>query len=145
LRPRFVITGQLGEGSQGVIFSVTDQDCRREVALKTLHEAKSDITEISRFIHEAQITAQLEHPGIVPVHDFEGAARRHGVLHHEAGGRRVAGGASQAARRRAEHRFDLLQLFVRVCEAVGFSHSRGVIHRDLKPRNVMVAATARCW
>ncbi len=137
-QPRFAVEERIGQGSQGVVFAVRDRDCRREVALKTLHHTGCDLDEISRFIHEAQITAQLEHPGIVPVHDF--GVLPNGTVFYTM--KRVAGQslADHLLTRagQPEHRFDLLQLLQRVCEAVAFAHSRGVIHRDLKPRNIMV-------
>ncbi len=139
-RPRFLLDKRIGEGAQGVIFGVIDRDCRRTVALKTLHSSGVDATEVSRFIHEAQITAQLEHPGIVPVHDF--GALPDGTVFYTM--KRVEGESLAAYMQdrsgEPKHRFDLVQLFVRVCETVGFAHSRGVIHRDLKPRNIMVGA-----
>ncbi|HYE06059.1 MAG TPA: serine/threonine-protein kinase [Planctomycetota bacterium] len=139
-RPRFLLDKRLGEGAQGVIFGVLDRDCRRTVALKTLHSSGVDATEVSRFIHEAQITAQLEHPGIVPVHDF--GALPDGTVFYTM--KRVEGESLAAYMHGRvadpKHRFDLMQLFLRVCETVGFAHSRGVIHRDLKPRNIMVGA-----
>nr|MBA3847187.1 serine/threonine protein kinase [Planctomycetota bacterium] len=139
-RPRFLLDKRIGEGAQGVIFGVLDRDCRRTVALKTLHSSGVDATEVSRFIHEAQITAQLEHPGIVPVHDF--GALPDGTVFYTM--KRVEGESLAAYMHErvgdAKHRFDLMQLFLRVCETVGFAHSRGVIHRDLKPRNIMVGA-----
>src|SRR5690606_39094356 len=84
------------------------------------------------------ITAQLEHPGIVPVHDFGVLAD--GTVYYTM--KCIEGSHlgtwMQDRRGRADQRFDLLNLLLRVCEAVGFAHSRGVIHRDLKPRNIMV-------
>ncbi|MBA3847223.1 MAG: hypothetical protein H0X45_11360, partial [Planctomycetes bacterium] len=72
--PRYTLTGKVGKGTQGTVFRVLDRDCHREVALKVLsrHDGADgdDPGDIARFVHEAQITAQLEHPGIVPVHDF---------------------------------------------------------------------------
>src|SRR5690606_32006465 len=68
--PRFALLGKLGEGAQGVVYRLVDRDCRREIAFKTVKAADADGHELSRFVHEAQITAQLEHPGIIPVHDF---------------------------------------------------------------------------
>jgi len=138
LMPRFALKGQIGLGAQGLVFTVHDADCRRDVALKCLHEERCDGTEISRFIHEAQITAQLEHPGIVPVHDF--GVLPDGTVFYTM--KRIDGEslAQHLMTRagRAEPRFELLHVFLKVCDAIGFAHSRGVIHRDLKPRNIMV-------
>lgn len=138
--PRFQVGAIIGEGSQGLILSVHDRDCRRDVALKTLHHTGCDLDEISRFIHEAQVTAQLEHPGIVPVHDVGVLAD--GTVFYtmkRVGGVNLADHLADRAGK-PEHRFDLLELFLRACEAIAFAHSRGVIHRDLKPRNIMVGA-----
>lgn len=137
-KPRFALGGRLGAGAQGVVYRVIDRDCRREVAMKSLRAEQCDAGDISRFVHEAQITAQLEHPGIVPVHDF--GMLPDGTAFYTM--KRVEGQnlAEWMAERkgRIEHRFDLLSTFVRICETVGFAHSKGVIHRDLKPRNIMV-------
>lgn len=135
--PRFTLVGKLGEGSQGIVYRINDRDCHREVACKVLSYATSDPEEISRFIHEAQVTAQLEHPGVVPIHDL--GELRDGTVYYTM--KRVDGVSlldlltSKAGK--AEHRFDLLQVFLRMCETMAFAHSRGVIHRDLKPRNIM--------
>jgi serine/threonine protein kinase len=137
-QPRFAYNNRLGEGSQGFIFSVFDRDCRREIAFKTLNSSQSDPDDVARFINEAQITAQLEHPGIIPVHDF--GVMPSGAVFYTM--KRVQGQslAEYSATRfgHPEHRFHLLAIFLRVCETIAFAHSRGVIHRDLKPRNIMV-------
>ena len=138
LHPRFAFKSRLGEGSQGYIFGLYDRDCRREVAFKTLNSSECDPGDIARFINEAQITAQLEHPGIVPVHDF--GVMPSGAVFYTM--KRVQGQslAEYFSTRfgHEEHRFHLLEIVLRVCETVAFAHSRGVIHRDLKPRNIMV-------
>jgi tetratricopeptide (TPR) repeat protein len=136
--PRFTLVGKLGEGSQGIVYRVNDRDCHREVACKVLTYSTSDPEEVSRFIHEAQVTAQLEHPGVVPIHDL--GELRDGTVYYTM--KRVDGVSLQdlltAKGGKAEHRYDLLEVFLRVCETMAFAHSRGVIHRDLKPRNIMV-------
>ncbi len=138
--PRFQVNGKLGEGSQGIVFRVEDRDCHREVACKVLSYATTDPEEISRFIHEAQVTAQLEHPGIVPVHDL--GALKDGTVFYSM--KRIDGENLQELLRnrggKPEHRFSLLELFLKVCQTMAFAHSRGVMHRDVKPRNIMVGA-----
>lgn len=135
--PRFTLVGKLGEGSQGIVYRINDRDCHREVACKVLSYATSDPEEISRFIHEAQVTAQLEHPGVVPIHDL--GELRDGTVYYTM--KRIDGVSLldllTSKGGKAEHRYDLLQVFLRMCETMAFAHSRGVIHRDLKPRNIM--------
>ncbi|MCK6488413.1 MAG: protein kinase, partial [Planctomycetes bacterium] len=145
---RYQVAGTVGSGSQGVVFEVLDQDCRRRIALKTLRDRGRNQQEaVSRFVHEAQITAQLEHPGIVPVHDLE--VLPDGTVFYTM--KRIEGAnladliehyqgepAGCAAVRRL--RDELVQAFLKVCDAVAFAHSRGVVHRDLKPRNIMVGS-----
>lgn len=135
--PRFTLVGKLGEGSQGIVYRINDRDCHREVACKVLSYATSDPEEISRFIHEAQVTAQLEHPGVVPIHDL--GELRDGTVYYTM--KRIDGVSLldllTSKGGKAEHRYDLLQMFLRMCETMAFAHSRGVIHRDLKPRNIM--------
>jgi predicted Ser/Thr protein kinase len=138
LQPRFSFSHLLGEGSQGFIFTVYDRDCRREIALKTLNSSTCEPDDIARFINEAQITAQLEHPGIVPVHDF--GVMPNGAVFYTM--KKVQGeslGEYFSTRAGSpEHRFHLIEIFIKVCETMSYAHSRGVIHRDLKPRNIMV-------
>ena len=146
--PRYRVIGRLGQGSQGLVFGVADRDCLREVALKTLNTQSRAKDDISRFIHEAQITAQLEHPGIVPIHDldvlpdgtvFYTMKKVEGHTLSDLVGDAHRPGQPPAADqpvRPSVH--DLLQIMLKICDAVAFAHSRNVIHRDLKPRNVMV-------
>ena len=149
--PRYRVVQRLGQGSQGLVFSVADRDCMREVALKTLHAGARSAEDVSRFIHEAQITAQLEHPGIVPVHDLD--VLPDGTIFYtmkQIEGRTLAdfiGDASRPDRaaiigarqpQAAPSVDELLHIVLRVCDAIAFAHSRGVIHRDLKPRNIMI-------
>ena len=147
--PRYRVVQRLGEGSQGLVYSVADRDCMREVALKTLHAHQCAPDDVSRFIHEAQITAQLEHPGIVPVHDVD--VLPDGTVFYtmkKVEGRTLSdllGDTSRADRTAATMPSrpepgvdDLLHIILKVCDTVAFAHSRGVIHRDLKLRNLMV-------
>lgn len=130
---RYVVHELLGAGGMGAVFRATDQVLQREVALKVLATEVESPALASRLRREAQVLARLEHPGIVAVHDA-------GLL---ADGRpyyvmRLVRGARVDAAVRTASRGELLRRFLRACEAVGFANARGVIHRDLKPGNVMV-------
>jgi serine/threonine protein kinase len=129
---RYELLSVLGEGGMGVVFLARDVVLDREVAVKVLDRADSAAAD--RLGQEARILARLEHPGIVPIHDFgELADGRIFYAMKRVRGERldrwVAAGAGLRAR---------LGVVVRICEAVAFAHARGVIHRDLKPENVMV-------
>jgi len=146
---RYELHDEVARGGMGVIFKVWDPDLRRALAMKTLlidrkgRSADQDGTRdhlLARFLEEAQITGQLEHPGIVPVHDLgldaEGRAFFTMPL--------VRGRDFKEVIRRVHEGRDgwsltkALRVIMKVCEAVAYAHSRGVIHRDLKPANVMV-------
>lgn len=140
----------VARGGMGEIRRVWDRDLRRSLAMKVLLDAgndgtpgatpRSDPRSLSRFLEEAQITAQLDHPGIVPVHE----------LGLDANGRvyftmaLIRGRSLKEIFKLAENgeegwtRTRVLNALLRVCEAVAYAHQRGVIHRDLKPANVMV-------
>ncbi len=136
---RFVLRRKLGEGGMGEVWLAEDLELKREVALKFL---KTERESVEHFIDEAQITGQLEHPNIVPVHElrFTPEGRPYLVMRCVKGGSlwelleeiKKKGEPGLAVLQR------LLQIFLRVCDAVSFAHSRGVLHRDLKPENIMI-------
>jgi eukaryotic-like serine/threonine-protein kinase len=111
---RYRLEREIARGGMGVVYEAQDLELQRQVAIKVLAT------------NEARTIAQLEHPGIVPVHDA-------GTLPD---GRMFY--VMKLVRGRTLAASDPLRLFLRVCEAVAFAHSRGVIHCDLKPSNVMV-------
>ena len=124
---RYELISILGRGGMGVVYLARDTVLDREVALKIV-ERPSDAA------NEARILARLEHPGIVPVHDFGELpdGRLFYAMKRVRGDRLdrwMASGRDLTAR---------LGVFLRVCEAVAFAHAHGVVHRDLKPENVMV-------
>jgi serine/threonine-protein kinase len=131
-------------GGMGVITEVVDRNLLRACARKTLREELGDDPEtVRRFIEEAQITAQLDHPGIVPVHEI--GVDPDGRLFFTM--QRVHGRTLSAllaerppAARTDKQLYLLLQIVLKVCDAVAFANSRGVVHQDLKPDNVMVGA-----
>ena len=129
---RYELISILGEGGMGVVYLARDVVLDREVAVKVLDRAESAAA--ARLGQEARILARLEHPGIVPVHDFgELADGRIFYAMKRVRGERLDRWVAPAAGLRAR-----LGVFVRICEAVAFAHAHGVIHRDLKPENVMV-------
>ena len=146
---RFRVLRPHARGGLGAVFVALDSELNREVALKQIldHHADDAISR-QRFLLEAEITGALEHPGIVPVyglgHDGQGRpyyAMRfvHGDSLKGAIARFHADAAlkTDPGRRSLELR-QLLRRFLDACNAVGYAHSRGVLHRDLKPGNVIV-------
>ncbi|MEM6925511.1 MAG: SUMF1/EgtB/PvdO family nonheme iron enzyme [Myxococcota bacterium] len=130
---RYRPTRKLGEGGMGVVYEVEDDLLHRRLALKRLKPAVRDA---SRFVAEAQLTSQLQHPGIVPVHalgeDDEG---RPFYTMEIVDGQTLAEVLEQPSRFTLARLVDIL---ARVCDAVAYAHERGVVHRDLKPANIMV-------
>jgi serine/threonine-protein kinase len=133
----------LGAGGMGVVYRASDPDLGRDLAVKVLREEHRERPEaVLRFIEEAQITGQLQHPGIPPVHERGRLADGRPFF-----AMKLIQGQTLAALLKARHdpsedlpRF--LAVLTAVCQAVAYAHSRGIIHRDLKPRNVMVGAFA---
>jgi hypothetical protein len=145
---RFEDAGEIARGGMSSVRKVFDRMIMREVAMKVLDPTRN-FDELAHFVEEAQITGQLDHPNIVPVHDIEldeqGLPTRF-TMKLVRGQTLEALACETAAlplgRARSE---ELLQVFLRVCDAVAFAHSRGVIHRDLKPSNVMVGTHGQVY
>jgi serine/threonine-protein kinase len=135
-------------GGLGEVYRAQDSELNREVALKRIRAEYADHDEArQRFLREAEVTARLEHPGVVPVHGLvwldgqpcyamrfiqgESLAQASERFHQ----------ADQANRDPGERRValrELLRRFIDVCNTLAYAHSRGVLHRDLKPANVML-------
>jgi serine/threonine protein kinase len=131
---RYRLLERLGRGGMGVVFLADDLTLDRRVALKVL-DLPDDSGELSaRLLREAHILARLEHPGIVPIHDAGTLAdgRVFYAMKYVEGNRLEAHAAALASLP------DRLRVFQKICDAVAFAHSRGVLHRDLKPDNIMV-------
>lgn len=133
---RYAVEAEIARGGMGRILLAYDQDFRRRVAMKVL-VGSPDPGKISRFVEEAQATAQLEHPNIGPVYD--GGLSSSGVPFFTMKWIRGRDLAEIIEARAAEFSlFRLVQILQQVAMGVDFAHSRGVVHRDLKPQNVMV-------
>ena len=138
---RYVDMGVIGTGSFGEVRRVVDKELNRTMAMKILHpRIMEQDSLVARFVEEAQATAQLQHPGIVPVHELGQLrdGRRYFTM-KEVRGLTFKEVLSQHHRGTGAWTFRrLISAFHDVCEAVAFAHARGVIHRDLKPSNIMV-------
>ena len=136
---RYQIVGEIAQGTVGTVYRGRDNDIGREVALKVLREEHLSSPEVlGRFIEEAQIGGQLQHPGILPVYEL--GLREDGRPYFAM---RLVKGETLAVR--LERRTDLLEnqralltSFREVCRAMAYAHAHGVIHRDLKPSNIML-------
>ena len=128
---RYRLQREIARGGMGVVYEAEDSELRRRVAIKVLASELASEDAIDRMRVEARTIAQLEHPGIVPLHDV-------GLL--------PDGRLWYAMKLVRGHRLDelnaatsdLLRVFLRICEAVAFAHANGIVHCDLKPENVML-------
>ena len=129
---KYEIIERIGQGGMGTVYRARDRELARDVALKVvrLPEASPDIA--ARMVREARTLARLEHPGIVPVHDV-GTLPDGRVFY----AMKLVRGAPLDALPPATIA-ERLRIVERLCEAVAFAHAHGVVHRDLKPQNVMV-------
>ena len=138
----------MGEGAMGQVHLAKDRDLQRKVAIKTLHDkATGDREVLRRFFNEMQITAQLEHPNVVPIYGLEVAADGSiGYSMKVVKGKTIKELLSETRgfydhKRRPDpgHSLNMrLQYFLMVCDAMAYAHNKGVIHRDLKPANIMI-------
>lgn len=145
---RFRILRPHAEGGLGVVYVARDEEIGREVALKEIQSHRAHEPDSrARFILEAEITGGLEHPGIVPVYGLghypDGRpyyAMRfiRGESLKEATDRYHAGARSQSPTERQHALRHLLRRFIDVCNAIEYAHCKGVLHRDLKPGNIML-------
>ena len=142
---RYAVGDAVARGGMGAILAARDVNIRRAVAMKVIRkDREAKAPDLLRFIEEAQVTGQLEHPNIVPVHElgldasgnvfytmkFVRGTTLKDVL------RAIRDGDEQAIGEYPLNR--LLNIYLKLCDAVAFAHSRGVVHRDLKPENVMI-------
>jgi len=142
----YEVVDEIARGAMGSVQRVWEPSLRRHLAMKVILDpspgssAGSAPQRVARFLEEAQITGQLDHPGIVPVHRLgvDESGRAYFTM------RLVRGATLHEVFAHARERRDgwtttrVLGVILKVCEAMAYAHSKGVIHRDLKPSNVMV-------
>src|SRR5262249_7339833 len=134
---RFVLKNFHARGGMGEVWVAEDTDIGREVALKKIRSGRDG--QVEKFLHEAQITGQLEHPGVVPVHELgvddqgqpfyvmkfvRGRTLKEAIDDYHAR-------PAKTAVPREVQLLRLLQTFIDLCQTVAYAHSRNVLHRDL--------------
>jgi formylglycine-generating enzyme required for sulfatase activity/serine/threonine protein kinase len=147
---RYEIRGEIARGGMGSVHRVWDHDARRYLAFKIARDRRDKEGQgatpaasgrtLGRFLEEAQLTSQLDHPGIVPVHELgiDGEGRVYFTMKMVKGEDLRKVFDKVFARDEGWSRTRALGVVLKVCEAMTYAHAKGVIHRDLKPANVMV-------
>ncbi len=134
---RYKVLSRLGKGGMGEVMAVRDEIVGREVALKRIRRTDPSDRLIARFLREATVQGRLEHPAIVPLYDIgRDAAGLPFFTMKKLAGTTLA--KVFAGDRREFPLQRLLRAFVDVCLAIEYAHVRGVIHRDLKPDNIVL-------
>jgi tRNA A-37 threonylcarbamoyl transferase component Bud32 len=143
--PRYAIVGEVGTGATSHVYEVRDSSLNRTIAVKFLRksrEAKPGVR--SRFVREARVTAMLEHPNIMPVHDIGLTEKNDVFFAMKKVSGRTLGDAIRAAKKGDEipdefRTFDgRVRIFLKVCDALTYAHHEGFIHQDVKPDNMML-------
>ena len=136
---RYLVGRELGRGGMGIVFEGWDAQLQRSVAIKIMDQAQLGRPAGLRwFFREARLASQLQHPGIVAIHEFDLTSKGQAfIVMQLLSGRTL----KQILADRPDAAADLpglLAIFLQVCQAVAAAHGAGVIHRDLKPSNIMV-------
>ncbi|MGB5105948.1 MAG: serine/threonine-protein kinase [Candidatus Zixiibacteriota bacterium] len=132
----YELVRKLGSGGMAEVYLARDRELARLVAVKVLSLAEDNSASALRMTREARIVARLEHPGIVPIHDFGVLpdGRAFYVMKY------VEGATLENYADQNHNLTDLLRVFLKVCDTIAFAHARGVFHRDLKPANIMIGS-----
>ena len=138
---RYHLVGEVARGGMGAVLKGRNVDLGRDLAIKVILEEHCDHPEIvRRFVEEAQIGGQLQHPGIVPVHELGRFPDGRLYIAMKLVRGRTLAALLEDRKGPADDRPRFLSIFEHVCQTIAYAHSRGVVHRDLKPSNVMVGA-----
>jgi uncharacterized protein (TIGR03067 family) len=138
---RYRLEGLIASGGMGDVYRAHDPDFHRPLAVKVLrNEFKDRPDMVKRFLGEAKLTGQLQHPGVPPVHEIGTLSDGRPFMAMKL----IKGRTLEALLPKRENPAERLQsymtVFKQVCQTLAFAHSQGVIHRDLKPANIMVGA-----
>jgi len=137
--PRYSSVEVLGRGGMGKVVAALDREIGRIVALKTMQNPDPDRPMVRRFLQEARITAQLEHPNIVPVYDLGALEDGEPFYTMRVVKKQSLGDVlDRPALREQWPMVRLLGAFVQVCRALAYAHARGVLHGDIKPDNILL-------
>jgi eukaryotic-like serine/threonine-protein kinase len=138
---RYQLAGEIARGGMGAVFKGRDVDLGRDIAVKVLletHQGKSEL--LQRFVEEAQIAGQLQHPGVVPVYELGQFPDQRPYFTMKLVKGQTLAKLLAERQEPSQDRARFLKVFEQVCQTLAYAHARGVIHRDLKPANVMVGA-----
>lgn len=134
--PEYDVLSELGKGNMGIVYEARQSSLNRELAIKSLKPKEGSARyEQEMFVSEAVVTANLVHPNIVPIHDL--GRTDDGKLFYSM---KKVMGVSWDKTIRDKTLEENLDIFMKLCDAVAYAHSRGVVNRDLKPENVVVGA-----
>jgi eukaryotic-like serine/threonine-protein kinase len=138
---RLQLFGEIARGGMGAVLRGRDVDLGRDLAVKVLLEAHQEKPElVRRFVEEAQIGGQLQHPGVVPVYELGSFADHRPFFTMKLVKGHTLAELLTEREGTAESRPRFLGIFSQVCQTMAYTHARGVIHRDLKPSNIMVGS-----
>lgn len=133
---RYEVRATLGSGAMGIVYSAWDPDLQRPVAIKVIKNALNDDA-LARFQREAQTLAQLSHPNIVAVHDIGATDGCPFIVMELIEGEPLSSEIERRADRSLTEKIDLA---AQVCDALVFAHRLGVLHRDVKPANILLTS-----
>ncbi len=138
---RYQLQGEIARGGMGAIIKGRDTDLGRDLAIKVLLDSQKDKPEVvRRFVEEAQIGGQLQHPGIAPVYELGQFADKRPFFAMKLVKGETLAKLLDDREDAANERGKFIGIFEQICQTMAYAHSRGVIHRDLKPANIMVGA-----